>query len=103
MSAHPLSQVSSCQEALIGALDANDLAGIEAAVASLDAAVGALRRSDRPADQILLREALPEAMALNQAARIRVNFLTDNVRRRLDGLAAIRGTATGLTYRPAAR
>jgi hypothetical protein len=100
MTAHALNEMVSCQEALIGALDANDPAAITAAAASLDAAVIELRRTGVPAD---IRDALPQALALNQAARVRVNFLTDNVRRRLDALAAIRGTASGLTYRPAAR
>jgi hypothetical protein len=97
MTGHVLSRIASSQEALIAALDANDVAAIEAAIASLEAAVGQLRRSG----QSVLREALPEAMALNQAARIRVNFLTDNNRRRLEAVAAIRGAAAGLTYSPA--
>jgi hypothetical protein len=100
MTAHALDEIASCQEALIGALDANDPAAIEAAAASLDAAVAALRRSGCPLE---LRDALPEALALNQAARIRVNFLTDNNRRRLNAMAAIRGRASGLTYAPSAR
>ena len=99
MTAGALSKISSSQEALIGALDANDPAAIEAAVESLQWAVRELRGADPSA----LREALPEAMALNQAARVRVNFLTDANRRRQGALAAIRGAATGLTYRPDAR
>jgi hypothetical protein len=99
MTGTALDEVASRQEALVGALDANDPAAIEAAVESLESAVRELRRADPAA----LREALPEAMALNRAARIRVNFLTDANRRRLDALAAIRGAAAGLTYRPAAR
>lgn len=95
MSLEAVTRIASCQEALIGALDANDIAAIEAAVSSLDEAVSGLRRSD---DTAAFRSALPEAMALNQAARIRVNFLTDNNRRRLNALAALRGAPSGLTY-----
>jgi hypothetical protein len=89
-----LSQIASSQEALIGALDANDLAALEAAVASLESAVGELRRPG----QHLLGEALSQALARNQAARVRVNFLTDSNRRRLHAMAALRGGPSGLTY-----
>lgn len=95
MTAHALNEIVSCQEALIGALDSNDPAAIEAAAASLDSAVADLRRLGRPTH---VREALSEALALNQAARVRVNFLTDNNRRRLHAMAALRGTPSGLTY-----
>jgi len=95
MTFQPIERIASSQEALIGALDANNLAAIEAAVADLGAAVGDLRRS---ADAEALSEHLPTAMALNQAARVRVNFLTDNNRRRLHAMAAIRGASSGLTY-----
>ena len=95
MTASALQQVVSSQEALIGALDANDAAAIEAAAASLDTAVTELGHSPCPPS---LREALHEALALNQAARIRVNFLTDNVRRRLNAMATLRGAPSGLTY-----
>ena len=98
MTVQPIAFIASSQEALIDALGANDLAAIEAAVADLHEAVGALRRSDHVADAETLRHHLPTAMALNHAARIRVNFLTDNVRRRLHVVAALRGAPSGLTY-----
>lgn len=100
MTALAIQDVVSSQEALIDALDANDPAAIEAAAALLDTALGELRRIGSPAE---LGDALPMAMALNQAARVRVNFLTDNNRRQLNAMAAIRGLAAGFTYRPSAR
>ena len=98
MTFQAIETIASSQEALIGALDANDVAAIEAAVSDLQSAVDALRRSGRPADAEAFRHHLPEAMALNQAARIRVNFLTDGNRRRIAAMAALRGTPSGLTY-----
>jgi len=98
MTFQPITTIASSHEALIGALDANDVAAIEAAVADLQAAVEALRQSGRPADAEAFRQQLPEAMALNQAARIRVNFLTDAGRRRIAAMAALRGTPSDLTY-----
>lgn len=99
MSLPILDRLASSHEALIAALDANDLAAIEAATADLAQAVEAARGLDAPADPGQFRERLASLAALAQAAQGRVNFLTDIVGRRIDTLSAMAGRAPTLTYR----
>jgi hypothetical protein len=47
-----------------------------------------------------LKERLLSLAALAQAAQIRVNFLTDMIRRRVDAAAALRGAQPQMTYHP---
>ena len=78
-------------EALIRALDGDDLAEIERATAALAEAVARGTRAMRLAATPGLKERLLSLAALAQAAQIRVNFLTDMIRRRVDAAAALRG------------
>ena len=103
MSLQILDRLASSHEALIAALDANDLAGIEAATAALSEAVEAARGIDMSGQNGALKERLSSLAVLAQAAQIRVNFLTDHVRRRVDTLAALAGRPQAMTYRPNAR
>ena len=50
-----------------------------------------------------VRERLLSLAALAQAAQIRVNFLTDTIRRRVNAMAALRGAEPAMTYHPQAR
>ena len=52
--------------------------------------------ADRAAELIILA-------ALAQAAQIRVNFLTDTIRRRVNAMAALRGAEPAMTYQPHGR
>ena len=98
-----LDRLASAHEALIRALDGNDLAAIDAATAALAAAVseaGALESLHSGPDA---RERLHSLATLAIAAQQRVNFLTDRMRGRVATLAAIGGQAETLTYQPGAR
>lgn len=103
MSLQVLDRLASSHEALIVALDTNDLAGIEAATAALSDAVDAARAIQGVGQAADLRDRLSSLAVLAQAAQARVNFLTDSVRRRVDTLAAIAGRPQPVSYRPNAR
>jgi hypothetical protein len=98
-----LDRLASCHEALIRALDGHDLDAIEDATAALAAAVAATRAGSDLAGAPGLRERLLSLAALAQAAQIRVNFLTDTIRRRVNALAALRGAEPAIPYQPHAR
>jgi hypothetical protein len=98
-----LDRLAGAHEALIRALDGNDLAAIEAATAGLAAAVsdaGGIDSLHRDAD---VRERLHSLATLAVAAQQRVNFLTDRMRGRVAALAALGGQAETHTYQPGAR
>ena len=99
MSLASLDRLTAAHEALIHALDGNDLAAIEAASRGLAEAVAEVRGEElRPG--IASRERLTSLAALAHAAQIRVNFLTDKIRRRIDAVAAMRGAEPAMTYQP---
>ena len=98
-----LDRLASCHEALIRSLDGNDLAAIEAATLALADAVASARADRDWAGTPEMRERLLSLAALAQAAQIRVNFLTDTIRRRVGTLAALRGAEPAMTYAPHAR
>ena len=94
-----LDTLARSHEALIRALDGDDLGEIEQATASLAEAVHEARRHDWHSTPDL-KERLLSLAALAQAAQIRVNFLTDMIRRRVDAAAALRGAQPQMTYTP---
>ena len=94
-----LDTLARSHEALIRALDGDDLGEIEQATASLAEAVHEARRHDWHSTPDL-KERLLSLAALAQAAQIRVNFLTDMIRRRVDAAAALRGAQPQITYHP---
>jgi len=94
-----LDALARSHEALIRALDGDDLGEIEQATASLAEAVHEARRHDWHST-LDLKERLLSLAALAQAAQIRVNFLTDMIRRRVDAAAALRGAQPQMTYHP---
>jgi hypothetical protein len=103
MSLQALDRLAAAHEALIAALDASDLAAIEAATAGLAAAVEAARGIEPSTGRQELRERLISLAALAQAAQGRVNFLTDMAGRRIDTLFTMAGRAPTLTYSASAR
>jgi len=103
MSLIVLDRLASCHEALIRALDGNDLEAIETATLALADAIGSARANQDWASTSEVRERLLSLAALAQAAQIRVNFLTDTIRRRVNAMAALRGAEPAMTYHPAAR
>jgi hypothetical protein len=98
-----LDRLASCHEALIRALDGNDLDAIESATLALADAVASARAQREWASTPAVKERLLSLAALAQAAQIRVNFLTDTIRRRVNALAALSGSEPTMTYHPAAR
>jgi hypothetical protein len=103
MSLAVLDRLASCHEALIRALDGNDLEAIETATLALADAVASARARQDWAATPENREKLLSLTALAQAAQIRVNFLTDTIRRRVNAMAALRGAEPAMTYQPHGR
>jgi len=103
MSLAILDRLASCHEALIRALDGNDLEAIETATLALADAVASARARQQWAATPEIRERLLSLAALAQAAQIRVNFLTDTIRRRVNAMAALRGAEPAMTYQPHGR
>ena len=103
MSLDILDRLASCHEALIRALDGNDLLAIESSTLALADAVASARAQQAWASTPDVRERLLSLAALAQAAQIRVNFLTDTIRRRVNAMAALRGAEPAMTYQPAPR
>lgn len=103
MSLDILDRLAAAQEELIRALDGNDLAGIEQAVAALAAAIAEARPLTETALQPQFGERLSRLASLAQAARMRVNYLTDLMNGRLAELAGLRGLAGPITYQPGPR
>lgn len=103
MSGDPIARLAECQAAMIRALDGAEAAIVEVAADDLRAAIEAVRRA-RMAPNADNRARLAELAAQASAAQARVNFLTDRVARRVEGLAAARGAASApATYRRTAR
>ncbi len=91
MSTAPLEALIREQKGLIAALDADDVDGIARQTAAVDEAllrIRALKPRFVSTDAKALAE---EAMALTDAARARVNVLTDMTSRRIARLAAATG------------
>jgi len=103
MSLAVLDRLASCHEALIRALDGNDLDAIESATLALADAVASARANRDWAATPEIRERLLSLAALAQAAQIRVNFLTDMIRRRVTAIAALRGSEPAMTYQALGR
>ena len=103
MSLFVLDRLASCHEALIRALDGNDLEAIERATLALADAVASARAQQDWSGTPEIRERLLSLAALAQAAQIRVNFLTDTIRRRVNAMAALRGAEPAMTYHPGGR
>ena len=103
MSLAVLDRLASCHEALIRALDGNDLEAIETATLALADAIGSARADRDWAATPEVKERLLSLAALAQAAQIRVNFLTDMIRRRVDAAAALRGAQPVTVYQAHAR
>lgn len=90
-----LTRLEALSRRLIAALDGQDVGVIEGAVADFRGAVEEVRAAGGWRDNPEIVDRVVAIFALTDAARIRVNFLTDMNRQRLDALNAARGlTAT---------
>ena len=93
-----LDRLQACHEELIGALDAHDVEAIEASVARFRGAVDAVRAAGVWRDDAEAKGRAGHVARLADAARIRVNFLTDLTRQRSDALDAARGREAAALY-----
>jgi hypothetical protein len=84
-------QLITAQTALIAALDTRDAGAIETATHALAEAAAALRAQDSWREGSALRERLGHALKQTDAARIRVNYLSNWTRQRIDSIAELRG------------
>ncbi len=96
MGSSDVEAVIAAQAALIAALDGGDVAMIERATAALSETLDAVRGKGGVHD--VGRHRVDHALAQSEAARMRVNFMADRTRQRLDRLAARRGVRTRDTY-----
>ncbi|WP_188053538.1 flagellar protein FlgN [Sphingosinithalassobacter sp. CS137] len=83
----------------IAALKANDVAALESATQTKLAAIEAVAAHEATPPDAQIRELAAEAHRLNEMARIYVNLMAANVRRRLQDLAGVAAPA----YRPGLR
>ncbi len=102
MTENDIEAVIEAHTALIAALDAGDIGAIEATTAALSRlllvarARGGVAAGTNP-------DRLGHALRQTEAARVRVNYLADRTRQRLDRLAERRGVRRPSTYNSAGR
>lgn len=104
MSEAALDSLVVSSEALIAALDANDIDAIEAALPALRRSVETLKSTGAQNWAPVLRARVEQALTVSDAARARIRYLSDRTQQRLDMLATAAGRfdCTPATYgRPA--
>ncbi|WP_129794325.1 hypothetical protein [Sphingosinicella sp. CPCC 101087] len=97
MSTSALDEVQAAQQALVAALDAGDAAEIEAAAAAFAVSIDALKEEGALTGEEAAARA-DVVRRLFDESQMRVNFLTDVVRRRLERLALLRGRDEAPVY-----
>ena len=98
MSEAALQQLNEAQAALIAALDMHDIEAIDAANAAIAAAVDQVRSTGSWHDRPGLRDDLIHLLKMVEAARGRVNALSDQNRRDLDKLISLAGAPRATAY-----
>lgn len=98
MSLDALGGLEAAHEKLISALDSSDIEAIEERLEEMRRAVGAVRALGGWRESPQLQERARRIVQLSEAARIRVNFLTDMTRQHLQMLAAARGQVINCAY-----
>ena len=93
-----LGRLEALHEALIAALDANDLGSIERASRELEASLAQLQGFDSWLADPELKHAAERVGRLADAAMMRVNVLNDHAKRRAEAMAAVRGQPMQATY-----
>lgn len=87
-----------CQDALIAALDARDAELIESATAALAAVIQTVKAQDVWRTATDGRDKIDHAIRQSDAARIRVNYMADWTRQRIDQLNELRRGTPSMTY-----
>lgn len=98
MTPAPLHRLEACHHALIDALDAQDIDALEGSIDAFRSALEAVHSEGAWRDQPGVLDCIGRIHRLSEAARIRVNFLTDLNQQRIDALAAARGRETVAVY-----
>lgn len=98
MSQSLLKRLIEAQGALINALDSRDADRIEEATRALDQTLVEMRSRDSWQETADTRESVTHALNQTTAARIRVNYLADWTRQRIDRLSELRGNVPPQTY-----
>ena len=98
MSGNALARLEAAHEGLIGALDGNDVESIEAKLEELRTAISEVRSMGGWRESPDLKARARRISQLGEAARVRVNFLTDLTRQRSDALDAARGREAAALY-----
>jgi hypothetical protein len=93
MTSTALDTLIASEEALIGALDGDDVARIEGALGRLATALAGVQHAGGWRDTPDITTRLARALQLAEAARARIHYLADRTRRQLDQLAVL-GTRT---------
>ena len=93
MNIAPLAQLQARHEALIAALDSNDIDAIGEACTGLDQTLTSLASVEAWVATPELKAAAERIGSLADAAAMRLNVLADQARRRADALAIARGRA----------
>lgn len=86
-----LQQIVNCQQAIVAALDRRDPAAIEESTAKLAEAVARARNHAAWRDDSVTRTSLEHGLKQTDAARMRVNYLSEWTRQRIDSLNELRG------------
>ena len=98
MSETPISKIVACQGVLIAALDMRDADAITAATAALADAIAGARAQDAWRDESGSKPSIDHALRQNDAARMRVNIMSEWTRSRAARLAELRGLASPHVY-----
>ena len=93
-----LAQLEAQHEALLQALDGNDVVAIEQASSALAVSLQAFEGFDSWVADPELKRAAERIGRLAEAAMMRVNVLGDRARRRAESLAAMRGQPMPAVY-----
>jgi hypothetical protein len=98
MSTAAIDQVIAAQSALIDALDGGRVEAVEAATQALVVALAALRGEGAARASSGTAARVDHALRQTGAASVRVNYLTDRTRQRLDRIALAQGRPGAQTY-----
>jgi hypothetical protein len=99
MSLAALGRLEAAHEQLISALDREDVATLERRVEELRTAIHEVRAQGGWHDEDGVCDRAERITRLADAARVRVNFLTDLTRQRLQRIGAARGESQAGVYR----
>ena len=86
-----LERLEACHHSLIDALDSQDIDALESSIDEFRDALENVRAQGAWREQPNVLDSVARIYALTEAARIRVNFLTDLNQQRLEALAAACG------------